>query len=290
MTFLTGTEAERRLLPGGTLRGPTPYVIAIMTFAMMIVAAAGLALANAAGIVAGAVENRYVLQLPDGGGGKLEAAVRAARATPGVAGVEAVPEAEMRRTLEKWLGPAGLGEDLPVPALVHLELAPGAQLDRVSAALARAVPGARFIAEQATVQPLLGSLNALRWLAIALVLLMALATSAAVVLAARGALDTHRSTIEIMHGIGATDQQVALLFQRKIALDAMVGALAGGLVAALALLLIGGGGMAMASDLAGGPPLRGSDFILLALLPVAAVVLATLVARFAVLGALHKVI
>ena len=74
--FLAGTEAERRLLPGGTLRGPTPYVIAIMTFAMMIVAAAGLALANAAGVVAGAVEHRYVLQLPDGGDGKLEAAVR----------------------------------------------------------------------------------------------------------------------------------------------------------------------------------------------------------------------
>ena len=290
MNFLMGTEAERRLLPGGTVRSPTPYVIAIMTFAMMIVASAGLALANAAGIVAGAVENRYVLQLPDGGGGKLDAAVRAAFATPGVSAVEPVPEAEMRRTLEKWLGPAGLGEDLPVPALVHLELAPGAQLDRVRAGLARAIPGARFIAEQATVQPLLGSLRALRWLAVALVLLMALATSAAVVLAARGALDTHRSTIEIMHGIGATDEQVALLFQRKIALDAMVGALAGGLIAALALLIIGGGGMAMASDLAGGPPLRGGDFLLLALLPVAAVVLATLVARFAVLSALHKVI
>ena len=289
-SFLTGTEAERRLLPGGTLRSPTPYVIAIMTFAMMIVAAAGLALANAAGIVAGAVEHRYVLQRPDGGGGKLDAAVRAALATPGVSAVEPIPEAEMRQTLEKWLGPAGLGEDLPVPALIHLELAPAAQLDRVTAALSRAVPGARFIAEQATVQPLLGSLRALRWLAVALVLLMALATSAAVVLAARGALDTHRSTIEIMHGIGATDEQVALLFQRKIALDAMVGALAGGLIAALALLVIGGGGMAMASDLAGGPPLRGGDFLLLALLPVAAVVLATLVARFAVLSALHKVI
>ena len=137
---------------------------------------------------------------------------------------------------------------------------------------------------------MLGSLRALRWLAVALVLLMAAATSAAVVLAARGALDTHRSTIEIMHGIGATDEQVALLFQRKIALDAMVGALAGGLAAALALLVIGGGGLALASDLTGGPPLGAGDFVLLALLPIAAVVLATLVARFAVLSALHKII
>ena len=289
-SFLAGTEAERRLLPGGTLRGPTPYVIAIMTFAMMIVAAAGLALANAAGVVAGAVEHRYVLQLPDGGGGKLEAALLASRSAPGVTNVEAVPEDEMRSTLEKWLGPGGLGDDLPVPALIHLELAPGADAGSIGASLSRAIPGSRFIAEQATVQPLLGSLRALRWLAVALVLLMAAATSAAVVLAARGALDTHRSTIEVMHGIGATDQQVALLFQRKIALDAMVGALIGGVLAAAALLVIGGGGLAMANELAGGPPLRGSDLLLLALLPVAAVVLATLVARFAVLGALHKVV
>ncbi|QNP44114.1 hypothetical protein H9L15_06140 [Sphingomonas daechungensis] len=54
-----------------------------------------------------------------------------------------------------------------------------------------------------------------------------------------------------MHGIGATDEQVALLFQRKIALDAMVGALIGGALAAIALLVIGGGGMAMARELAG---------------------------------------
>jgi len=290
VSLLAGTEAERRLLPGGTLRGPTPYVIAIMTFAMMIVAAAGLALANAAGIVAGAVEHRYVLQLPDGSDAKVLAVVRAAQSAQGVVGVEAVPQAEMRQTLEKWMGPGGVGDELPVPALIHLDLAPAANAEQIGASLARLAPGARFIAEQATVQPLLGSLRILRWLAVALVLLMAAATSAAVVLAARGALDTHRPTIEIMHGIGATDEQVALLFQRKIALDAAVGALAGGLAAALALLLIGGGGLAMASDLTGGPPLGVGDFVILALLPVAAVVLATLVARFAVLSALHKVI
>ena len=287
VSLLAGTEAERRLLPGGTLRGPTPYVIAIMTFAMMIVAAAGLALANAAGIVAGAVEHRYVLQLPDGAGGKLEAAVKAARSVSGVTAVEAVPEAELRQTLEKWLGPGGVTAELPVPGLVHLELASGANASQIAASLTRAVPGARFIAEQATVQPLLRSLRALRWLAVALVLLMAAATSAAVVLAARGALDTHRSTIEIMHGIGATDQQVASLFQRKIALDSLVGSVAGGIAAALVLGVIAGSA-AFAGELSARPPLGPGDLMVLALMPVGAVLLATLVARMAVLRALQQ--
>ena len=286
--FLAVSEAESRLLPGGTFRSPTPYVIAIMTFVMMIVAAAGLALANAAGVVAGAVEHRYVLQLPAGGDEKVEQAARTAKSVSGVTAVEPVPQEQMRKTLERWVGPGGLGDDLPVPAILHLDLAPKANAKAIGATLQRAIPGARFIAEQATVRPLLGSLRALRWLAVALVVMMAGATSAAVVLASRSALDTHRSTIEIMHGIGATDAQVARLFQRKIALDALIGALVGAAVAAIALLVVGGGGAALARDVARTTPLHTGDLVLLALMPLAAAVLATLVARAAVLSALRK--
>ena len=46
------SPSERRLLGSRPLRGPTPWVIAIMTFSIMIVAAAGLALADTAGRVA----------------------------------------------------------------------------------------------------------------------------------------------------------------------------------------------------------------------------------------------
>ena len=285
--FLVSTPAERRLLPGGHWRGPTPYVIAIMTFAMVVVAAAGLALSNAAGIVAQSVQNRYAVQLP-GGSRELGRALSAVRSTPGVAAVEAVPEVEMRKTLERWLGPAGGAESLPVPALVNLDLAPGADAARIGARIERALPGARFVAHSESLQPLLRSIRVLQWLALALVVLMAAATSAAVVLAARGALDTHRFTIEVMHGIGATDAQVVRLFQRKIALDAIAGALAGGGAAALVLLLLASGGAALAGDFAGRPALAGRDILILILLPVAAVVLATWVARAAVLAALRR--
>ena len=289
LQMLALAPAERRLLPGGNLRGPMPYVIAIMTFAMMVIAAAGLALSNAADLVAGAVENRFVIQLPDGRGGQMEAAAQAARRAPGVSAVRPVPEAEIRETLEQWLGPAGLGAELPVPALIHLEIAPGASTAPIVEAVRRAAPQARLIAEEATLGPLLRSIRALQWLALALVLLMAAATSAAVVLATRGALDTHRSTIEIMHGIGATDEQIARLFQDKIARSAMFGSLAGGALAAVAIaILAAAGGSALAGDLAGRAPLGLADLLILAAIPVAAVAISTAVARLAVLGALRQ--
>lgn len=284
LDWLFASPHERRLLPGGRLSGPTPFVIAIMTFVMLITAAAGLALANAAAVVRSGIENRSAVQLPPGA--PLADALAGARASPGVRRAEPVPESEMRQTLEQWLGPAGGARDLPVPSLVTLDLAPGADAAAIGRRVERLVPGARFVAHGEALGPLLRSLAALKWLALGLVALMTVATSAAVVLAARGALDTHRSTIEIMHGIGATDLQVTRLFQRKIALDALTGSLAGGAAAALVLVLLGGG--AAVAELAGRPPLAARDLLVLALLPLVLAALATWVARTAVLAALRR--
>jgi len=116
---------------------------------------------------------------------------------------------------------------------------------------------------------------------------MSTATAAAIVLAARGALDTHRSTVEIMHGIGATDIQVTRLFERKIAVDAIAGALAGLAAAVVVLLLLGGAIAAAAGDLIAGAPLGIGDLLILAAIPVAAVILAVAVAHITLLKALR---
>jgi cell division transport system permease protein len=286
MNWLFATDAQRRLIPGAGLRGATPWTIAIMVFVMIVVAAAGLVLANVAALVASGVSQRYSIQLADGTA-RQATAVAVAKATPGVAAVRPVPAGEMRATLERWLGPAGASADLPLPAIVDLDLAAGTDPAAVGKAIEHAVPDARFVAHSDSLSPLLTALRSLSWLAGALVLMVALANAAAVVLAARGALDTNRGTIEVLHGIGATDRQVANLFQRRIAIDALIGGLAGGVAAALVLFVILGSGAGLISDLSGGPALHGFDVLILALLPFAVAALATFVARWAVLSTLR---
>ena len=281
------SRAQARLVPIEKLHAPTVAVMAIMTFAMMVVAVAGLALANSAGLVASGVENRYVIELPAAARTEVDRAAAAARSVPGVRDVTPVPESEMRRTLGRWLGEAASSPDLPVPALVTLELAPGTDPSAVAAKLQAAVPSARFIAETAELRPLLRSIRALQWLAVSLVLLMAAATAAAIVLAARGALDTHRPTIEIMHGIGATDAQLTRLFERKIGFDAIAGAAAGAAAAAAVLLFVGGTGAAFAGELTTSTPLGSGDLLLIALIPFTAVGLAVAVAHWTLLRALR---
>ena len=281
------SRAQARLVPIEKLHAPTVAVMAIMTFAMMVVVVAGLALANSAGLVASGVENRYVIELPAAAKGEVGRAAAEVRTVPGVRDVTPVPESEMRQTLERWLGEAASSRDLPVPALVTLELAPGTDPSAVAAKLQAAVPSARFIAETAELKPLLRSIQALQWLAVSLVLLMTAATAAAIVLAARGALDTHRPTIEIMHGIGATDAQLTRLFERKIGFDAIAGAAAGAAAAAAVLLFVGGTGAAFAGELTTSTPLGSGDLLLIALIPFTAVGLAVAVAHWTLLRALR---
>ena len=167
--------------------------------------------------------------------------------------VRPVPDAEIQALLEPWLGSGSLEADLPVPALIDVDLTPEGHraLDGLRRAVAAAAPGARVDDNGQWLAPLASLIGALKWLAAGLVLLMVGATAATVVLAARAALDIHRATIEVLHLMGATDVQVARLFQRRIALDALFGGLVGFILAALVLIGIGERVSALGSELLG---------------------------------------
>lgn len=284
--WLFVSPADRRLLGTSRFRGPTPWVIAIMSFSIMIIAATGLALAHTAGSLSEAIQARYAVEVPNGGQ-NLGAIVASLKSSPAVVSVEPVPESEMRRTLERWLGPAAESADLPVPALVNFDVRQGAKINEIQQRVQAIAPAARISAHADRVAPLLRSMRALQWVAFGLVLLLSGAAAAAVVLAARGALDTHRFTIEVMHGIGATDLQVTHMFQRKIAIDALVGSVAGAIAGALVILLLAGGA-SFAGELIGGATLSAFDLVLLVILPFLLAALATWVARMAVLAALRE--
>ena len=286
MNQLFATDAEKRLIPSSGMRGPVPLLIAIMTFVIVVVAAAGLALSNTSAVVKAGVENRYSIQISDGAA-KAPKAIAAARKNPEISRVEQVAPEDLRRTLERWLGPSASEADLPLPAIIDVDLRPGADSGKVKNAIESAVPGARFIAHRTSLEPLLKALRGLTLLALGLVLLIALASAAAIVLAARGALDTHRATIDVMHGIGAEDQQLVRLFVRQIAIDALSGGVAGAAAAGLVIaFIIGGAGYA--TLLSGSPPLDWNDALVLLILPIAIALLATQVARRALMKALHQ--
>ena len=286
--------AERRLLPEGRLSGPMPWVIAIMMFLTLLAAAAGLGLDHTARTLGDRIGGRVTVQIVEANSDLREGAARAAVARlegmQGVRHVRRVGEAELARLLEPWLGKIGLEADLPIPAMIEADIASPANLEPVRAAMAAISPAVRIDDSAQWLAPLADLIDALKLLALGLVLLMAAATAATVVLAARAALDTHRATIEVLHLMGATDVQVARLFQRRIALDALFGGLVGLLAADGVLLLIGRRVGAVGSELLGSAALPPATWVILACLPLAGVLLAMLVARATILRALGRLL
>jgi cell division transport system permease protein len=289
-------SADRQLLPEGRLAGPMPWVIAIMMFLTVLAAAAGLGLGNAAASLDSSMGNRITVQIveanPDSREAQADRAVERLRGLPGVAAVERVADQEMEELLEPWLGSSAAEADLPVPVMIDVDLTPQAyaEIGALRASVLEVAPSARVDDNAQWLAPLATVINALRLLAGGLVLLMIAATAATVVLAARAALDTHRGTIEVLHLMGATDIQVARLFQRRIALDALFGGVIGLVAAGLVLLTLGRQVGELGSELLGSAGLPLAAWLLLAALPVGGVFLAMLVARTTILRALSRLL
>lgn len=287
--------ARHRLLPGGRLAGPMPWIIAIMMFLTVLSAAAGLALGAAVEAMSADLAGRASVQVVE-----ADAAVRdqlaartlqALRQASEVRAATPVDPAALADQLRPWLGEDAASADLPVPALIDVTLTPGAaqaKVDRLRRLLGSIAPSLRIEPHAAFLLPLAGLLTALGWLAVCVVVLMTVATGAVVVLAARAAHDSHRGTIDVLHLMGSTDVQIARLFQWRIGLDALLGGVLGFAFAVATLLVIGLRLDATGSDLLGAVALDGTGWALLALLPVAGVLLAVITARWTVLRALGR--
>ncbi len=279
--------ALARLLPDQKRR-IAPWIVGLMTFVSLIVGAAGLGLLGAVGDLGRASAGRWSLQVT-GAPAEAVRAMALLRADPAVAAVTEVPAPEVRKSLEDWLGPGAASFDLPLPALADVTLREGTAGAAIKARLERQVPAAQLTAYSDELRPLLGSLTGLTILVVGLLLVLGLAMAAAVTLAARATLEANRATLDIFHGIGATDAQLLSLVQRRIALDALVGGLVGGLAAALVLALALVPARGLLGDLGGTSLLSATDMAMLALLPIAQAGLATVVARRALQKALTAV-
>lgn len=273
----------RRLLPDQKRRA-APWIVGLMTFVSLIVGVAGLSVLSAVSDLSASAAGRWSLQVTGtpAEGARAEAMLRAA---PAVDRLERVPEAELRETLGQWLGPAAERLELPLPLLATVTLRPSADGADLASRLASQVPSARLTPYSAELGPLLATLRSLAWLVAGLLIVLSAALAGAVTLAARATLDVNRATLDVLHGIGATDRQLLSLVQRRIALDVLVGSAIGAVVAGAVLVAALIPARALLGGWAGGPALAAGGLALLMLLPVLQAILATLVARRALMAA-----
>jgi len=286
-----------QLVPQARLAGPMPWVIAIMVALTVIAAAGGLALNNLAEGARSELSGGATVQIVEASPIDRDRQAQAAEVLlvqhPAVASARRVPDAELERLLEPWLGVGADKEAVPIPALIDLRLRTDAtqdQLDSMRRLLADEAPAARIDAQSAWLKPVFSAISSLQWLALVLVVLLGFTSAAAVWLAARSALGTNRNTIEVVHLLGGTDGQIAQIFQRSIGFDATLGGTVGLALGLAAVLFLGQQFAGLDSGMVAGGGLSWVNWLMLAAIPVAGVMIAMLTARLTVIGALRRML
>jgi cell division transport system permease protein len=172
-------------------------------------------------------------------------AVAVARGMPGISQVRPFSKAESAGLLEPWLGSGLSLEDLPVPRMIVVKLAPGERVDLapLKQALNERVVGATLDDHRAWVDRMRTMAQSAVIAGIGLLILMLAATVLSVTFATRGAMATNRPIVEVLHFIGAKSGFIAGQFQRHFLLLGLEGGALGGGFAMLvfALLTLAGG-------------------------------------------------
>ncbi|MGY6550459.1 MAG: cell division protein FtsX [Erythrobacter sp.] len=294
---MTAAMRAGPMLPQPRFGGPIPWVIAILIALVVVAAAGGLGLRNLAdnarADLAAAVTVQVIEPDPEQRALRARAIAAALADAPLVQSVRVVPEAELAALLEPWLGAGAASADVPIPALIDVELtrrASAAEIAEVAAVLADAGPGIRVDAQSEWLRPVHNALMALQYLALGLIVLIALANAAAVWLAARNAFSVHRDTVEIIHLLGGTDRQITAIFQRAVLREAAFGAVLGAIMGAGAAWLLGLQFSALDSGMVAGGGLAPTDWAILAAIPLAGVALALVTARITIALALKAML
>ncbi|MBA4041385.1 MAG: permease [Sphingobium sp.] len=286
--------AQRRLLDDGGKAQSMLWIMAIMMFLTTLAGAFGLGALATARSLDKQLAGRLTVQLVEADPARRAVAesrlMALLQAHPDVARAASVDRGALVAMLRPWLGDQGDMVDLPIPAMIDVEvLRPDpTRLARIADQIARAVPAARLDRYESWMSPVARFMQLMIALAAGLVVLMALAMTTVVALAARAGLDRHRETIDVLHIMGSTDGQIARLFQRRIARDALVGGVIGAAVGLVLCAFVGGQLAGLGADLVGGVRFGVTDWLVLIALPVLFALLAIVAARLAVLRLLEQ--
>ena len=290
-------RAPGRLLPREAGAAPLDLVIGVMAF-LAALALGGMLVANrtAESWQAGLVGRLTVQVLPQGdmpSDAEVSAAIGVLRATGGVVRARQISQAEALTLVEPWLGRDAVVAALPFPALIDVTLAPGAALDvnRLEVRLKQAAPHAVLDDHSRWVTRLKATAGTVLWSALAILVLIAIATAATVAFATRAGLATHHQIVELLHMMGARDGFISRAFEWHYFVAALVTS-ACGTLAALAIFVVAqsmeGVGLATIPFL---PPLglKLAELPWLALVPASAALIAWVTARASVFSALREI-
>jgi cell division transport system permease protein len=243
-----GEDAHRdgAIVPKDSIAGNAlAAVVAIMTFLAAVTSGGVAMLIGSASEWQSEIAREMTIQVRPMAGRDTEAevakAAEIARATAGIIEVRTYSRQDSERLLEPWLGPGLSLDDLPVPRMIAITVAPGAAPDTAALrqALAEGVAGASLDDHRGWIGRMRRVAGTAMAGGVAVFALVLAATILSVAFSTRGAMASNRPIVEVLHIVGAKDAYIASQFQRHFLMLGLKGGAIGG---GAAMLLVAAAG------------------------------------------------
>ena len=216
---------------------------------------------------------------------------------PGIAEVKPLSLEQSTALLEPWLGNSEQLKLLPIPRLIALVVDRQAppDLDAVRRQLSEAFGDINLDDHRQWQVQIRTVTRSLALGGLAILILVASATTAIIISATRSAMSANREIVEVLHFVGATDRFIAREFERHFLSLGVRAGLMGAVFAMLVFFLLpaitallGGGGTAQELQrLIGSGTLDIPGYVLLGVVVVVIAALCMLTSRYGVFRILH---
>lgn len=290
-----------RILPREKGAAPLDVVIGVMAFLAALALGASLIADRAAlGWREGLAGKLTVQILPPEQGAaapalssETTAVLSVLRDTDGIVHAAPVSREDALALVQPWLGADALVADLPLPQLIDATISPGTHVDlaRLATRIKAVAPDAVLDDHTHWIGRLKSLADTLIWSAYGILLLIAVATAAAVTFATRAGLEAHHEIVGLLHQMGAHSGFIARAFERHYAFSALMASAAGASLAAIAFVAASGLEMIGLEPVPFLPPLslQPAELLWLTAVPLASGLIAWATARLSVLAALREI-
>lgn len=292
------------IVPAGSVTGRSlTLVITIMCFLACLTVGAVYMIRQSAKAWQKDIASEITVQIVPRDGTDTEKAVQDVASylnqQTGVSTVRVLSTAESAALLEPWLGSVEDLSALPLPRLIAVEVdrSEPPDIDIIRSGLAAQFDGAtlddhrRWQAQIATIT------NSFSLGGLAILALVAMATTAIIVSATKSSMASNREIVEVLHFVGANDRFISREFEKHFLRLGVRAGLVGAVLALLVFLMmptiiqiLGGGAMTLTElhRLVGSGSLDLAGFVLMGIVVVVVAAICMLTSRFGVFRILNS--
>ncbi|WP_072395729.1 ABC transporter permease [Hyphomicrobium sp. CS1GBMeth3] len=299
-----GESHTAPIVPAGSVTGKSlTLVITIMCFLACLTVGAVYMIRQSANAWLKDIASEVTVQVQAKDGVDTDRVVRDVATylgqQSGIAKVTEMSAAESAGLLEPWLGQIEDLNALPLPRLIALELDRSAapDVDAIRAGLASRFQGVTLDDHRRWQRQIATITNSFALGGLAILALVAMATTAIIVSATKSSMASNREIVEVLHFVGATDRFIAREFEKHfLRLGVRAGLVGAGLALAVFLLMpfivqiLGGGSITLTelNRLVGSGTLDTAGYVLLGIVVVVIAALCMLTSRFGVFRILNS--